>query len=635
MHNVLSQLRLGLSDDSLDLDCPSKDWLARLRPKLELGPNPNFGDFSARELRSGPAVAPPDQREIVAGKNTYVYDAHTYHTKVPPEGIKELIEHYTQPGDVVLDPFCGSGMTGVAATELGRKALLSDLSPAAAFIAYNLCTPLSPSEYWQAVQKVLRGLRPLEEELYTTECRLCGEPAIVEYVVWSHDTCCSECDAEFVLWDVARDERATVRESKILKEFDCPTCGARISKRKLRKGRLHPVQIGYKCCEGGREEQKVKPSDADLESLARIDREGCPKELWFPTVSFPDGVNTRQAIAAGISSVDAAYTQRALWAMAALWDSASRWDDPQLASKLLFTVTSLYKRVTKFSEFRFWGGSGNTANWNVPWIINEQNVFRTFERKAKTIMLYFKSAPSVDRHLRVSTQSATVLPQLADGSVDFIFTDPPFGSNINYSEMNYLWESWLGAYTDNSEEAIINRVQGKSASDYTALMSAAFKECRRVLRDGGWAVVVFHNSSASVWRSMQQAIEAAGLDIVATQTFDKRHGTFKQFVSDNAVGYDLVLHCCKNDRIGQEGSGDRHKPEEFIAERIEQAADRYKTSYLHVSRAPEFDYRRLYAEWLTHAVRSNPITLDFEKFRELADSILTAQELLDSPPKQG
>ena len=77
----------------------------------------------------------PFQGPIRAGKNTYVYDAHTYHTKVPPNGIAQLIEYYTDPCDVVLDPFCGSGMTGVAAAPLGRKVLLNDISQAAVFIA--------------------------------------------------------------------------------------------------------------------------------------------------------------------------------------------------------------------------------------------------------------------------------------------------------------------------------------------------------------------------------------------------------------------------------------------------------------------------------------------------------------------
>ena len=91
-------------------------------------------------------VGVPHIETIIAGKNTYVYDAHTYHTKVPPEGIELLIQHFTDEGDVVLDPFCGSGMTGIAAQRQKRNVLLCDLSPAATFIATNMNTPIDAEE---------------------------------------------------------------------------------------------------------------------------------------------------------------------------------------------------------------------------------------------------------------------------------------------------------------------------------------------------------------------------------------------------------------------------------------------------------------------------------------------------------
>ena len=104
---------------------------------------------------------PPFAEDIKEGKNDPIYNAHSYHTKVPPRSIIPYILHYTKPGDVVLDPFCGSGMTGVAAQMCGnppedlllqfpdlkdrvglRSCILSDLSPAACHIAYNYNTPV-------------------------------------------------------------------------------------------------------------------------------------------------------------------------------------------------------------------------------------------------------------------------------------------------------------------------------------------------------------------------------------------------------------------------------------------------------------------------------------------------------------
>lgn len=415
-----TQVRLLMPE--MDASVPSLDLASTVEvidapPVFTLSPNPDLADL-VEPSRPARVVDQPFVDAISSGKNTYVYDAHTYHTKVPPQGIKHLIEHYTQPGDVVLDPFCGSGMTGVAATECGRSVILSDLSPAAAFIAYNLSTPIDANRYLDAVSAVMASSRELEHELYDTRCRICGGPTPALYLVWSFGMRCSYCDEEFVLWDVARDERPSVRESKILSEFDCPHCQRRLVKRQLKRTKRVPVSIGYRCCGAGLQENMAVPTDEDLALLQRIERDGLPDDLWYPTEPIPDGVNTRQPRAAGITSVDRMYTPRALWAMAHLWEIGSRWPDQDVRSKLLFTITSLYQRVTLFSEFRFWGGSSNTANFNVPAIMNEQNVFRAFERKARTIGWYFQDAPERPRHVRVSTQSACSLPQLPDRSID-------------------------------------------------------------------------------------------------------------------------------------------------------------------------------------------------------------------------
>src|SRR5437867_10482034 len=126
------------------------------------------------EKRVRKVVATPYNSDIRAGKNTYVYDAHTYHTKVPPGGIAQLIEYYMKPGDLILDPFCGSGMTGVAAAPLGRGVLLSDISPAAVFIARHLNSPIDSRRYMMAVREVLADAQELEARLYNTDCRSCG-----------------------------------------------------------------------------------------------------------------------------------------------------------------------------------------------------------------------------------------------------------------------------------------------------------------------------------------------------------------------------------------------------------------------------------------------------------------------------
>jgi len=566
---------------------------------------------------------------LVAGKNTYVYDAHTYHTKVPPQAIARLIEHFTAPGDLILDPFCGSGMTGVAAISVGRKPILIDISPAATFIALNFVTPIRGSVYYRAVEDILSYTKEQELLLYGTHCRTCGKLVPMEYMVWSYGLICSVCNREFVLWDVARDEHDSVRESKILSEFDCPFCGMPLQKRKLRRTKPYPVQVGYRCCNSGLQESKALPDEYDLKIIQGIE---APGDVWYPTNRLPDGMNTRQAIAHGFSTIDSLYTPRSLNVMSRLWDYACRWPDEHVGLKLMFTVTSLYQRVTRLSEFRFWGGSGNIANYNVPMIFNEQNVFKTFHRKAKTIRLYldtWRELPQIP--FCISTQSSTDLSQIPDSSIDYVFTDPPFGGNINYSEMNFLWESWLGVFTDTHEEAIVNRVQGKDISSYEQLMAKAFREIYRVLKPSRWLTVVFHNSSANIWSAIQTALLESGFEVEGTQTLDKKHGTFKQFVSDNAVGYDLVIHCRKkriqpSDKLlNDRRSTSRASIGAFLSRTLEKAPDSFVVHYLHVHRENELDTRKLFSLWLQeHLEAGEAVDLDYEQFRRIVNDIIAS-----------
>jgi 16S rRNA G966 N2-methylase RsmD len=540
-------------------------------------------------------------------------------------------------------------MTGVAALRTQRIPILIDLSPAATFVAYNFLTPIDARHYFSAVESILSSLQGEELKLYGTHCRDCGKLVPMEYLVWSYKLACESCQQEFVLWDVARAEREDVRQSKILTEFDCPHCGKHLQKRKLRRSHLVPVQVGYRCCHSGSQESKAIPDEFDLRVIGASDSGVALDSLWYPTHKLPSGVNTRQAVAHGFDSVNALYTTRNLKAVARLWDIARRWEDRDASLKLMFTVTSLYQRVTRLSEFRFWGGSGNIANYNVPMIFNEQNVFKVFRRKAKTIRDYletFGAQPTAP--FCISTQSATDLSNIPDGSIDYIFTDPPFGGNINYSEMNFLWEAWLGVFTDTKEEAVINRVQGKAIGEYQELMTRALRELYRVLKPGRWLTIEFHNSSAHVWSAIQAALAASGFALEEIQTLDKRHGTFKQFVSENAVGYDLILHCTKGtsslngSRVSRSHMVSTKELDAFFEKTIKQHPEGFIVRYLHVDRPNELDSRKLYSLWVKERIeRSNTVDLDYDEFRQklghylqtaVADGLLSEIGGLDAIP---
>ena len=554
-----------------------------------------------------------------AGKNTYTYDAHTYHTKVPPQGIAELIAHYLPEGGLVLDPFAGSGMTGVACNTIGHDCVLNELSPAACFISDRFTSHIDPELFEAGVQAILASLSHLRKNLYTTQCRECHNPTEILYTVWSYNVICKYCGCEFLLWDHCRRYGNGVREHKILNEFPCPECGTIVKKSYLRRTTSEPVMVVYRCCQ---KEYKRHPLNADdLLRIQKIEQNPPLAEGFFPANELPDGVNLRQPKKHGLDRVDKFYTPRNLAAMSQLWKTIHLVESKELAAFLAFAFTSLYQRVTRLSEFRFWGGSGNMARFNVPFIFKEANVFDTFLRKARAIQDHLQAtASSYHGHSLVVRNPATNLYYLPDNSVDLIFTDPPFGANINYSDMNFLWESWLGVFTDTTEEAIVNRLQGKGIEEYCELMTTSLAECYRVLRVGHWLLLVFMNSSQEVWEALRSAIIRAGFVIQRVDIFDKQHATFKQLVSDNTAGADLVLHCYKpenRDTVTQVSTISNHVTEIYaFLESVD--SDKYINEFLHVNRESEFDYRRLYSEWMSQAITNNAHFISFADFRGIA-----------------
>ncbi len=579
--------------------------------------------LQTRRAKSRVIAAPAVGQGVSAGKNTYTYDAHTYHTKVPPQGIARILSAYLPNGGTVLDPFGGSGMTAVAARTLGLDVIVNELSPAASFIAYHFTESLSPERFRAGVDAIYQELLPLRIELYGTDCRECGSPAEIQYTIWSYKVRCVHCSDWFVLWDHCRQYGNTVREHKILSTFPCPFCAATLTKSRLPRGESVPVLLGYRCCAGKQVEHPL--TEKDLQKALDVSQPA--KSTWWPTTLLPDGVNLRQPKVHGITSIDRFYTARNLRAMAGMWDAIHRLEDRRLAGFLAFTSTSLYQRVTRLSEFRFWGGSGNTARFNVPYIWNEANVFTTFERKARSIEDHLSTtAPKYSGKRVLHTGSATDLDWLPDSSVDLVFTDPPFGANINYSDMNFLWEAWLERFTNTRPEAIVNRVQGKDVEAYTTLMTASLKEAHRVLREGGKLVLIFMNSAESIWASLRRSLAESGFAIDLVEIFDKQHSTFKMYVNGNTAGSDLVLHCSK----AQAG---RKAPDVAIQHNTDAAVAAFlsarnaavpRSHFLHVARPDEVDYRVLYGEFLASTLGSSLPGLDFSHFRDLVDEYLVS-----------
>src|SRR5262249_11043476 len=129
---------------------------------------------------------------ITTARSTPLFLMHSYWSKKPHEAIQQYISHYTAPGDIVLDPFCGTGGTAITALKLGRSAIAIDLSPAATFITRGYCTPVNVHTVEQHFRRILAKLRKHYGWLYET-CAPGGRPARILSVHSSMRIKCPKC----------------------------------------------------------------------------------------------------------------------------------------------------------------------------------------------------------------------------------------------------------------------------------------------------------------------------------------------------------------------------------------------------------------------------------------------------------
>ena len=249
-------------------------------------------------------------------KSTTSYRTHSYHTKVPPEAIRPFIRAFTRPGETVSDPFCGSGMTGVAALMEGRNALLSDLSPAAVHIARNYTTACDPVALLRAVKAVEQNVAPTIEWLY----RPIGSDRLVEYTTWSDVYRCPACNRRFTYWSAVH--RAATDGDRVT----CPGCSQQHRKSELEWVGEEPVQSHTSA--GSNRIDRHNPT---REELALIDlAASSPIPYWVPRVAFNEDREMWRAShrAMGIVDVAGFFTKRNLHALAALRHAIVWQDEP-------------------------------------------------------------------------------------------------------------------------------------------------------------------------------------------------------------------------------------------------------------------------------------------------------------------
>ena len=641
---------IRLSDPPYYTACPNP-WLNDFIQQWE----EEKKDLTLEGKRSGSfKVSTPYASDVSEGKNNPVYTAHTYHTKVPHPAIMRYILHYTQPGDIVFDGFAGTGMTGVAAAACGdknndisqrieqewkdnfncspnwgtRHAICGDLSPYATNIAYFYNTPVDVNLLKQEVSRIKQEMEDECGWMYTTTNSLGNPAGRISFVVWSDIMICPQCGKEYVFWEQAVDlENFCMKD-----EYACPHCQSiqnkktskvssesrfdEVLNKMLTMTKVTPVIVVAKA---NKEKIQREPNEYDLAILKKIDE--LDIKNWIPLFRLPEGQETQRNTERGITHAHQFFTKRNLTALSILY---SKIEQSPLALSLRFlftgmlTLSSMMNRVRVNNPYN--RGKGNlSGTLYIPSVPTETSILDQISERLQTILNALDVLRNNNRNI-LSVNSATDLT-IKDSSIDYIFTDPPFGANLNYSELNSVSEAWLRVITNNRNEAIENKTQGKTSQTYRETMSKSFAEYYRILKPSHWMTVEFSNTSAAVWNGIQNAIQNAGFIIVNVAALDKKQGSFKAVTTTTAVKQDLVITCYKpseelSEKLNQD-SDKRILAADFVEELLQHLPvhiEKNQSTTAVVERSPKILYDRLISYYVQ---KGWPIPMDAGEFQDM------------------
>lgn len=404
-----------------------------------------------------------------------IYKLHKYWARKPWYIVQAYINKYSSKNNVVMDPFCGSGSTGLEAIINNRNFIGYDLNPTAILVTkgslnHNI------------------NLKKLDYDFKMIEQK-CKDKILELYISYEK---CEICNSNLVF-------KHLIIGPKYIDEPEgslyCPTCKKRKAnkKRKLNRDEIN----------------KMKQTN-DLEI-----------PFWFPDNAFPQKFYKDRFSYKGILKVSDMYTKRNLYALAMLLDSIkalnSEYEDLLI---LAFTNTVLHSSKLKGENVRPLG----VNNYWIPDDYIEENVWFRFEDRFGNILNGKKELiKRINNNSRLGSYEVineSALSIKYDESIDYVFTDPPYGDAIQYSELSYVWNSWLGKTYSIEEEVIINPAQNKKNEEYNTLLFKSLDNIYRSLKKEKFFTLCFQNKDFKVWKDVINYCKNIGFSLIDVSIYD-------------------------------------------------------------------------------------------------------------------
>lgn len=420
------------------------------------------------------------RRRLVAEKYTGIYSMHKYWSKKPANLIRDLILTYSKKDELVLDTFCGSGVSIVESVQIGRKAIGIDINPAAIFITREILEKVEPSKLIDGFEKIKNYCELQINDLYKVKRK--NRTVIGTHFIWS-DGKLKE------IWNIKGGKKIIFRpkmsDIKLAKSFS-----------------YEKIPYFY---------PKTK-----LFSHARINAR--------PNMRVCDLFTPRNTLALSlllkrIESIKEIYLRDLFkFCFTASLGQASR---------MVFVVNG---RGTFSGERR--QNSKQVGSWVIGyWIPKENfeiNVWHCFTQRFKKILRAKKEQIKFEHEnkyvnnfnglkkgniLLLNDSGLQGLKKIPDNSIDYVITDPPHVDRIPYLELSMMWNSWLKNKVNYEDEIVISeaKIRKKDIRNYNLLLGETLREIQRVLKPNRYFTLIFNSIDEKTWDDLFHIIKASKL----------------------------------------------------------------------------------------------------------------------------
>ena len=510
-----------------------------------------------------------------------IYKIHKYWARKPWYIVEQYISDYSKPGETVMDPFCGSGLTGLEAIINGRNFIGQDLNPTAI--------------------RVSSGTMDLafDEALFKEDFKSIS--------------------------DACKDKIMELYKSDAI----CPQCGRQLTYKYLLTGpKFDNQHLGHLFCTCGYKEAKHPLSVYDEAQINYYNN--LAFDEWVPSIHFPKEFYKDRFSYKGILTVADMYTRRNLYALAILLQEIKKVrTENQSYFKLAFTNTLLHVSKLKGENVR----PLSVNNYWIPDDYIEENVWFRFDERIKLIINAKKAqqkraAKKITQGTVYGTwylQKKSALEDMGTNFVDYFFTDPPYGEAIQYSELSFIWNSWMEEEYENEEEVIINPAQKKGTKEFNKLLCYSLENIYRALKPQRHFTLCFQNKNSDIWKSVIYYCKHLGFKLVDVSIYNTYGYPFNKSWANFSPKSDIYVTFQKTE-LQDEFFYD--KPE-TIKEIIKEISIYMNAHEIKADNNKLYDLTISYLIWALYLNKSeiDIAKFDIKKFTEIAKEALEEKTL--------